>query len=309
MPALTPPTRPSASFQALSESKIMRDYQDGFQKVTGMVLHLRDASGSPERTEEPWTGNNEFCALMADLHPACDECLKLQKRLANVIGTEPTTLTCFAGMCETAVPVRVGNELIAFLETGHVFCHPPAKKAFTKLARTLLDLGTKFDAKRAEEKWLATKVVTAEQYQAFVTLLQVFARHLETCGAAMQGAEAHSAGVKSAAVEKAKQFIANHLAEDLTLSEVAKVVNLSAQYFCNQFRQCTGMTFVDYVSRIRVEKARQLLGRPDLRISEIGFQAGFQSISQFNRVFRRHTGTSPTEYRHQCLQQAASPQS
>jgi AraC-like DNA-binding protein len=72
---------------------------------------------------------------------------------------------------------------------------------------------------------------------------------------------------------------------------------MSAFYFCKTFRKVTGVTFVDYLARLRIESVKSLLLNPHKRISEAAFEAGFQSLSQFNRVFRRIAGEAPTVYR------------
>ena len=64
-----------------------------------------------------------------------------------------------------------------------------------------------------------------------------------------------------------------------------------------QFKKATGLTFTDYLGRVRVEKAKSLLLNPNLRISEIAYAVGFQSLRHFNRVFRELTGQSPTDFR------------
>lgn len=96
---------------------------------------------------------------------------------------------------------------------------------------------------------------------------------------------------------KARKFIEQHSAEEISLGMVAKAVSLNANYFSERFRQVTGLNFVEYVARTRFEKACRLLHDGDLKISDIAFDAGFQSLSQFNRVFKRLSGKSPTEYR------------
>jgi len=96
---------------------------------------------------------------------------------------------------------------------------------------------------------------------------------------------------------KGRQFILAHSDEELSLAKVAKVVNISANHLSEKFKEVTGVNFVDYVARVRVGKAYDLLQNPNLRISEIAFAVGFQSLSQFNRVFKRLAGKSPTEYR------------
>jgi|SRR4029450_5898045 AraC-like DNA-binding protein len=98
-------------------------------------------------------------------------------------------------------------------------------------------------------------------------------------------------------VWKTRKFIEEHSGEELSLSRVAKAVNIHANYLSEKFKQVTGMNFVEYVARTRFEKACRLLHDGDLRISDIAFAAGFQSLSQFNRVFKRLTGKSPTQFR------------
>ncbi|NDA68040.1 MAG: AraC family transcriptional regulator, partial [Verrucomicrobia bacterium] len=63
------------------------------------------------------------------------------------------------------------------------------------------------------------------------------------------------------------------------------------------FKKSTGINFTDYLSRIRIEKAKNLLLNPNLRISEIAYEVGFQSLTHFNRIFKKLAGQSPTLYR------------
>ena len=98
-------------------------------------------------------------------------------------------------------------------------------------------------------------------------------------------------------VWKARNLIRDHSDEKLSLDQVAKSVNISANYLSEKFKKITGINFVDYVAHTRIEKASDLLHNLNLRISEIAFAVGFQSLSQFNRVFKKLTGQSPTEFR------------
>jgi transcriptional regulator GlxA family with amidase domain len=100
---------------------------------------------------------------------------------------------------------------------------------------------------------------------------------------------------------KARKFIEQHSDEELSLTKVAKAVNISANHLSEKFKQVTGVNFVDYVARARFETARDLLRHSNRRVSEIAFAAGFQSLSQFNRVFKKLSTKSPTEFRAACL--------
>jgi AraC-like DNA-binding protein len=99
------------------------------------------------------------------------------------------------------------------------------------------------------------------------------------------------------AIWKARKYIEEHSGEKLSLTNLAKVVNINANHLSENFKQVTGMNFVEYVARTRFANTCDLLCNSKLRISEIAFAAGFQSLSQFNRVFKRFSGKSPTQYR------------
>ena len=99
------------------------------------------------------------------------------------------------------------------------------------------------------------------------------------------------------AIWKARKYIGEHLHDELSLTKVAKAVNMNPNYLSENFKRVTGMNFVDYVAHARFEEACRLLRDSDLRISDIAFAAGFQSLSQFNRVFKRLCGKSPTQFR------------
>ena len=96
---------------------------------------------------------------------------------------------------------------------------------------------------------------------------------------------------------KARKFIHEHSDEEVSLTKVAKSVNISANHLSERFKEVTGINFVAYIARIRIEKARDLLQDRQLQVSEIAFAVGFQSLSQFNRVFKKITLKSPTRFR------------
>ncbi|MEY2558291.1 MAG: hypothetical protein QOE34_1716 [Verrucomicrobiota bacterium] len=106
-----------------------------------------------------------------------------------------------------------------------------------------------------------------------------------------------SSGAESVRIWKARNFIHEHAGEELSLRNVAAAANTSPNYLSEKFKEATGINFVHYVAQTRYEKAASLLREVDLRVSEIAFATGFQSLSQFNRVFKKLSGKSPTEYR------------
>ena len=154
-----------------------------------------------------------------------------------------------------------------------------------------------------EEAYFQTRVLTRLQYDSILRLLAIFAQHLASLSNQLMVQEEKS---ESPQIARARVFIGEHQDEDLSLSEVARAVNMSAFYFCKMFKQATGLTFTDYLARIRVEKVKNLLLDPHKRVSEAAFAAGFQSLSQFNRVFRKVAGEAPSTYRDRVHRTAAA---
>jgi AraC-like DNA-binding protein/ligand-binding sensor protein len=278
---------------AISKSQIYRDYERAFTSGTGLPLTLR----SPDAlhlVRYARLHENPFCALMANTNQSCAQCYTLQCKLEQNAQLQPKTLKCFAGLCETAVPVRVGENLIAFLHTGQVLVHHPDKASFNRIARTLIKWGADVDLKQVEEAYYNTRVLSPKQYESLIRLLTIFAGHLALCGNIFA---LEASAVEPGAITRARGYIRDHYRGELSLGVVAKAVNMSANYFSEKFKEVTGMRFVEYVACSRIEKARNLLQNPNLRISEIAFDVGFQSLSQFNRTFKNLTGQSPREYR------------
>lgn len=289
----TPEKRSHDLVELLRRSDIFRDYSKAFRETTGLPLGIR-AVDALHLSMSDQKEQNPYCLLLAQTNQSCAACLSLQKKVEEQAGDRAKTLRCFAGMCETVVPVRVGDGTIAFLQTGQVLTHQPNKQEFSKTTQSLLKWGSHVDFRRLEEAYFQTRVLSRKQYESTVRLLEIFALHLATLSNQLLVAERQS---ESPMIQRAKSFIDEHQADDLRLGEVAKAVNTSAYYFCKMFKQATGLTFTDYLARVRVEKVKNLLLNPHIRISEAAFQVGFQSLSQFNRVFRKITGESPTAYR------------
>lgn len=102
---------------------------------------------------------------------------------------------------------------------------------------------------------------------------------------------------KNPSVEKAKQYIAYHYATNISLEKLAKETHLSPVYVSFLFKQVESMTISDYVTHVRVEKAKQLLKSTSYHISEIANQVGYQDERYFSRIFKKKTGFTPSEYK------------
>lgn len=101
-------------------------------------------------------------------------------------------------------------------------------------------------------------------------------------------------------------YIDQHLAEPITLAELAEQVYLNPVYLSRAYKQITGQNISKYISDRRLEKARSLLNNSNAKISEIACQIGYESPAHFSRVFKKSTGMTPLEYREHCIDTAGS---
>jgi AraC-like DNA-binding protein/ligand-binding sensor protein len=277
----------------LQKSQLYRDYAEAYEASTGLPLALRPAGS----LHSPLHGSKQaspFCAVMAARNKSCAACLRLQQQVEEQATQAACTVQCFAGLTESAVPIRVGERVIGYLQTGQVLQESPSEKGFKRITAQVRELGADVDLPALKNAYQNTRVVPKTQYDGVVRLLNIFGQHLS---AVSNELVTRQASAESPMIAKAKAYIAEHLDEELHLDQVARAVAMSAYYFCKMFKKSTGLNFVDYVSRVRVEKVKQMLLNPHVRVSEAAFATGFQSLSQFNRTFRRVAGEAPSVYR------------
>jgi AraC-like DNA-binding protein len=276
----------------LLRSRLFRDYENVFTKATGLPLTLRPL--------EYWQlahygkkHENPFCALLAERPATLTVCLQAHEDMIRHTGALPHTVTCPFGLTETAVPVKLGEEIIGYLRIGQVLRHMPVKSDTTKVSRELARHGVRFTSE-IRKAWLLNPLILPDKYNAIVRLLSFFAEQLS---ALLNQIVLEKQNVEPPVVAKAREYIAKHKTRSISLAEVSKAAGVSVFHFCKVFHKATGLTFTDYVARVRVEDARTRLLNPHVRISEVAYDVGFQSLTQFNRTFKRVFGQSPTEFR------------
>lgn len=113
----------------------------------------------------------------------------------------------------------------------------------------------------------------------------------------LEKAEDHSYEGNHPEIRSAIRYIQNHIAEDISLGEIAACVGLSDNYFSNLFKQEMGENLTAFVNRIRIEKAKQLLDTSNLKVYEIAEKVGFRNTTYFSTTFKKLVGISVSEYK------------
>lgn len=98
-------------------------------------------------------------------------------------------------------------------------------------------------------------------------------------------------------VERARHYIDSHYNKDISLDDVSREVEISPYYFSKIFKEETGRNFVEYVTEIRMNRAKELLLHTDMSMKEICSEIGYADPNYFSRTFKKNTGVTPTEYK------------
>ena len=285
----------STIYEKLTRAPLYATYRKAFMDATGLGLQLIpfNYEDQPKPTETSY--RNSFCAQINRSGSHCAACSNACRNLYNSAEAGAQTISCFANLRETAIPIRAGGQTVALLTTGQVFTTPPTGKGFeaveAELEKSSMDPE---QIRNLRDAWMKTPHLPVKQYEGIITLLAAFAIQFSDYLNRLLVEESHA---EPNIVMKAKRFINAHLEEKVCLEEVSRHVGVSTFYFCKIFKQTTGMTLTEFVNRRRIERAKQKLLNPQNRVTEVAFEVGYQSLSQFNRSFLKYVGISPSRFR------------
>ncbi len=272
---------------------LLNEALEHFQKVTGVSAVL--APPAPPRVPVRF-GQNEFCRqLWKSCAGGCLECHQHQQELFRRLDSKLETqrVCCGAGLLQFAVPVLVEGRHGATLLGGKVRLQPAREEEFKSFAARLGLERTSERVGKLRAAYFRSPVLTPAKLLSSLQLLDSLARLF----AELAGGPATPVVAESPYVTRAKAYVQSHLSERLTTRQMAEVLHLNESYFCRHFRRFTGMTFHAYLGNARVEAAKTRLLNSLDPITDIGYVAGFQSISDFNRVFKSKVGASPSQFR------------
>src|ERR1035441_9501790 len=147
--------------ESLINSKIFQDYEKAFSETTGLPVSLRPV----ESWQLPHHGKrheNPLCAMLAEKSRSCATCLQMQQQLSDGARFEPATVTCQLGLVDTAVPVRLGEKLIGFLQTGQVLRKKASPSQIERTAKLISEWGMTMNRAELETVYADTKLLTAK---------------------------------------------------------------------------------------------------------------------------------------------------
>ncbi|MGK0188694.1 MAG: AraC-like DNA-binding protein [Verrucomicrobiales bacterium] len=276
-------------------SEFFRSYQAAFTAGVGLPLDFISAN---EAHRLPYAGHDNesaFCRLLREGTGRSWELANAIVETEAQINGGAITTTTIGGMLESAIPIRNDKVTVGYLRLGQARQSQPTEAGFRQAMARLSEKHGLYDMTRLKEAYFEVTVMPLNRYTGIVELVDLFAHQLEDH---INRLVLMRQKDEPASIAKTKRFILENFTENLTLSQVASQSGVSRFYLCKCFKKATGTTLTEFIGRLRIEKAKQLLLNSLQSVSEIALDVGFNSLSQFNRMFVRYVGECPTKFRY-----------
>jgi AraC-like DNA-binding protein len=289
------PTCDRSDFEALARSRVFADFAASLRRLTGLPMALNNPEVTDTRLPSDRGSANPLCRIIRKTPGGVERCCASDRRhhaRAAAMG-QSILYTCHAGFIDMAVPIFVAGRHVATISCGQVLTGPPSDAAAKRLRERLRWLP--IDDAEFLDAYRGAPYLPRAQVRDVMRLLELFAGHL--CESARRIRELE-ARLERGEIRRAREFVEREFGDpDLSLAGAAAAAGLSPAHFSNVFHRSAGVTFTRFVQARRAAEARRLLETTGRSITDICFDCGFNSLTHFNRVFRRFEHCSPREFR------------
>jgi AraC-like DNA-binding protein len=284
-----------ALYLALLDSPILQQYLSALAGITGISVQYLPSMMTRDELSKTLR-EDSFMTIVMRTREGEVGCLSpifaLTTRLRRNL--KPAAARNVWGLIHVGVPLTVGGSIAGMLLAGPIAKKIPNSSDCEKITRHITNWGLKVSLRAVRAAYCAVPVVPSKRLKSTITLLSLLANQL---GESIHRWLLTDRERKPHCVAAAKDFIQTHVTDQLTPQVIAHQVCLSTDHFGKIFKKNTHMTVGEYISRIRVEHVKQLLLSESCRVIEAAFASGFQSVAQFNRVFKKYVGVNPSQYR------------
>lgn len=306
-------------------AKNFQKIQDCLSDASAMSLVTVDVMGERVTTHSKCS---EYCSLVRSINPLNELCRKCDSHggIEAARTGRPYIYKCHMGLLDFAVPIVVEGHYFGAVMAGQVVLKENEEK--NKLEQIFNSYGDFLDAKckyKLDKLYSNLPVMDLEKVQVIANMLFQITNYIieealikinlnETWGSQIESYNQLSENktenlnfikptpkYNSLIIKPALEFIKMHYFEKIMLDDMAALCNISSSYFSKLFKKVTGDNFANYINKIRVKKAQELLVNTDNPITVIAMDLGFGDNSYFNKVFKKIEGVAPSLYRNKYI--------
>jgi AraC-like DNA-binding protein len=279
----------SEIFDSISET-----FLSPLQSISKTVLYIsgkRDDVNIPIKREL-----HPFCNKLCNNPQVCKACQNVHRELRNRAKqcNSLETMVCSLGLTIFSLALRVDSKIVGFLEGGMVFTWQPDLKALENINSSFFQEASPEELAILTSLYLATPTVSSLELDNLRKLIHIISPLLTT---RLKEIIIPVESIDPVSIQKAKIYIRQNLFNKLPISSIAAIAGVSESHFTKIFKRSTGISCIKYIMELRIHEARNLLLNSSKNISEIAYSCGFESISHFNRSFKKHFQVSPKDYR------------
>ncbi|MBO4980187.1 MAG: AraC family transcriptional regulator [Clostridia bacterium] len=232
--------------------------------------------------------DNAYCTYIKSLPSAHNRCLAQQKRVLAHCQKHQSGFcgVCYAGVSEYVYPIRNGKQTVGFISVSG-YASPTGQ---ARLPWVVREFQADPDQITRSYRTLRQEMPPKEKID---TLLLPLCRMLELAYIKKKTEQDTS----SDPFKQILAYIQTNASSGLTVQDICQTFCCSRSYLSHTFKKQTGKSFCEYLTDIRLERAKRLLELSELNVTEIAYSVGFQDSNYFSSVFKKHVGLSPLAYR------------
>jgi AraC-like DNA-binding protein/ligand-binding sensor protein len=209
---------------------------------------------------------------------------------------------CYLGITEIVKPIFHNNKPLCVIYLGNIVLNEHKRSIVDKIKKISYLTGA--DSNKLIRALSTTEHITESTLSEYQEIVEIIGNCITQ--SITEDTKLHRKNISTLPsyrntnhwiIEHIQNYILTYYNRDLQLSQLAKLYFLNAEYLCRLFKKETGTNFSDYVNTVRINKAKHLLISTDYKIVDISNEVGYQNATYFNKLFKRYTGNTPTDFR------------
>lgn len=275
----------------IGRERILMEYHSILYRLTGIPMDFTSAGGEcfklcPEHHINP------ICRLIRSSPEGRRRCGLDDSSAASDTRARQSSViyTCHAGLTDIAVPIFLNKKFVGCVTAGQLLTKRPTAKDFKQFVDKVAGLELNVSEPDLKKHFYSTPVLDEEKLSALVDLISLIGNYIVDSQSKLLFFEKIHEGDK---VSVARRFTEKNYMRKISVEDVAAQVFLSASRFSHLFKKEAGSSFVQYLNKYRIEKAKELLLNTNMCMTDVSEAVGFVNHTHFNRIFKKLEGQSP----------------